>query len=188
MISLCFTGGNYRGVFALGLVQSEWKMYVKGLLDREERNLYIINVTASDGLFVSQATVEVTVLDANDNKPICDQVTIKLAAGHCLCFWDALYLDVSGDYKLFQSECSKLVSKLHELFNPRDVCLSVFGNVCPQALYTASVAENIPVNSVVLRVGATDEDVGISAWIQYSLHGLGSHDFSIDPDTGMNAT
>lgn len=66
-------------MFALGLVQGEWKMYVKGLLDREERNLYIINVTASDGLFVSQATVEITVMDANDNSPVCDQVCYRVA-------------------------------------------------------------------------------------------------------------
>uniref|UniRef100_A0A8C9WZK6 FAT atypical cadherin 3a n=1 Tax=Sander lucioperca TaxID=283035 RepID=A0A8C9WZK6_SANLU len=124
-VSYHITGGNYRGVFALGLVQGEWKMYVKWPLDREERNLYIINVTASDGLFVSQATVEVTVIDTNDNSPICDQ-----------------------------------------------------------AVYTASVPENVPVNSVLLRVGATDADVGVSAWIQYSLHGPGSQDFSMDPDTG----
>lgn len=82
-LSVCCPGGNYRGVFALGLVQGEWKMYVKGPLDREERNLYIINVTASDGLFVSQATVEVTVLDTNDNSPICDQVRNKTV---CLSF------------------------------------------------------------------------------------------------------
>nr|XP_020474749.1 protocadherin Fat 3 isoform X4 [Monopterus albus] len=124
-VSYHITGGNYRGVFALGLVQGEWKMYVKGPLDREELNLYIINVTASDGLFVSQATVEVTVTDTNDNSPICDQ-----------------------------------------------------------AVYTASIPEDLPVNSVLLRVGATDADVGISAWIQYSLHGPGSQDFSMDPDTG----
>lgn len=62
-------------MFALGLVQGEWKMYVKWPLDREERNLYTISVTASDGLFVSQATVEVTVIDTNDNSPICDQVS-----------------------------------------------------------------------------------------------------------------
>lgn len=74
---MCCPGGNYRGVFALGLVQGEWKMYVKWPLDREERNLYIINVTASDGLFVCQATVEVTVIDTNDNIPICDQVRNK---------------------------------------------------------------------------------------------------------------
>lgn len=61
-------------MFALGLVQGEWKMYVNGPLDREERHLYIINVTATDGLFVSQATVEVSVIDTNDNSPTCDQV------------------------------------------------------------------------------------------------------------------
>ncbi|XP_042342086.1 protocadherin Fat 3-like [Plectropomus leopardus] len=124
-VSYHITGGNYRGVFALGLVQGEWKMYVKWPLDREERNLYIINVTASDGLFVTQATVEVTVIDTNDNSPVCDQ-----------------------------------------------------------AVYTAYIPEDLPANSVLLRVGATDADVGISAWIQYSLHGPGSQDFSMDPNTG----
>ena len=67
-------GGNRGGVFALGLVQGEWKMYVKGLLDREDRDLYTLNVTASDGLFVTRATVEVAVTDTNDNSPVCDQV------------------------------------------------------------------------------------------------------------------
>ncbi|XP_056297999.1 protocadherin Fat 3a isoform X3 [Pseudoliparis swirei] len=124
-VSYHITGGNYRGVFALGLVQGEWKMYVKWPLDREERNLYVINVTASDGLFASQATVEVTVMDTNDNNPICDQ-----------------------------------------------------------AVYTASIPENLPVNSVLLRIRATDADIGISAWIQYSLQSPGSQDFSIDQDTG----
>lgn len=76
---MCCLGGNYRGVFALGLVQGEWKMYVKWPLDREERNLYVINVTASDGLFASQATVEVTVMDTNDNNPIYDQVRNRTA-------------------------------------------------------------------------------------------------------------
>lgn len=57
---------------------------------------------------------------------------------------------------------------------------------CLQAVYTASVPENLPVNSVLLRVGATDADVGNSARIYYSLHGSGSQDFSIDPDTGKN--
>uniref|UniRef100_A0A672HA03 FAT atypical cadherin 3a n=1 Tax=Salarias fasciatus TaxID=181472 RepID=A0A672HA03_SALFA len=124
-VSYHITGGNYRGVFALGLVQGEWKMYVKGPLDREERNLYVINVTASDGLFVTQAMVEVTVIDTNDNSPMCDQ-----------------------------------------------------------ALYTALIPEDLPVNSVLLRIGASDADMGINAWIQYSLLGPGSADFSMDPDTG----
>ncbi|KAM6933567.1 protocadherin Fat 3-like [Xenentodon cancila] len=124
-VSFHITGGNYRGVFALGLVQGEWKMYVKGPLDREERNLYIINITASDGLFVSQTVVEVMVMDTNDNSPVCDQ-----------------------------------------------------------GVYSAQVPEDLPVDSVLLRVGATDADEGVSAQIWYSLYGPGSQDFSMDPDTG----
>ncbi|XP_064159770.1 protocadherin Fat 3a isoform X4 [Anguilla rostrata] len=72
-VSYHITGGNPRGVFALGLVQGEWKMYVKRPLDREEQDLYLLNITASDGLFVTRALVEVTVKDTNDNSPICDQ-------------------------------------------------------------------------------------------------------------------
>ncbi|XP_056139276.1 protocadherin Fat 3a isoform X1 [Lampris incognitus] len=124
-VSYYITGGNHQGVFALGLVQGEWKMYVKGPLDREKDDLYVLNVTASDGLFVTQATVEVTVTDTNDNRPICGQ-----------------------------------------------------------ALYNALIPEDISVNSMVLRVGASDADIGINAWIQYTLHGPGSQDFSIDLDTG----
>uniref|UniRef100_A0A3B4DCD8 FAT atypical cadherin 3a n=1 Tax=Pygocentrus nattereri TaxID=42514 RepID=A0A3B4DCD8_PYGNA len=66
------TGGNRGGVFALGLVQSEWKLYVKRPLDREEQEHYLINVTATDGLHVATATVEVLVTDINDNSPVCD--------------------------------------------------------------------------------------------------------------------
>uniref|UniRef100_A0A8C7JFI7 FAT atypical cadherin 3a n=1 Tax=Oncorhynchus kisutch TaxID=8019 RepID=A0A8C7JFI7_ONCKI len=124
-VSYHITGGNPRGEFALGQVQGEWKMYVKRPLDREEQDLYLLNVTASDGLFVTRATVEVSVTDTNDNSPVCDE-----------------------------------------------------------ALYTASVPEDIPVNRVIVGVGASDADVGVSAWIQYSLHGPGSEDYSIDPDTG----
>lgn len=68
------TGGNPRGRFALGLVQSEWKVYVKRPLDREEQDIYFLNITATDGLFVTQAMVEVTVSDVNDNSPVCEQV------------------------------------------------------------------------------------------------------------------
>uniref|UniRef100_A0A5F8H1R8 Protocadherin Fat 3 n=1 Tax=Monodelphis domestica TaxID=13616 RepID=A0A5F8H1R8_MONDO len=73
-VSYHITGGNPRGRFALGLVQNEWKVYVKRPLDREEQDIYFLNITATDGLFVTQAMVEVTVTDVNDNSPVCDQV------------------------------------------------------------------------------------------------------------------
>ncbi|KAM4620340.1 protocadherin Fat 3 [Polymixia lowei] len=74
LISYHITGGNPRGVFGLALVQGEWKVYVSGLLDREQKDWYLLNITASDGLYVTRTAVEVTVMDANDNSPICNQV------------------------------------------------------------------------------------------------------------------
>ncbi|XP_058484035.1 protocadherin Fat 3 [Solea solea] len=72
-VSFYITGGNPRGVFGLALVQGEWKVYVSGLLDREQQDWYLLNITATDGLYVARTAVEVTVMDANDNSPICNQ-------------------------------------------------------------------------------------------------------------------
>uniref|UniRef100_A0A673ATT1 FAT atypical cadherin 3b n=1 Tax=Sphaeramia orbicularis TaxID=375764 RepID=A0A673ATT1_9TELE len=73
LVSFYITGGNLRGVFGLALVQGEWKVYVSGLLDREQQDWYLLNITASDGLYVARTAVEVTIMDANDNSPICNQ-------------------------------------------------------------------------------------------------------------------
>ncbi|XP_028818497.1 protocadherin Fat 3a isoform X3 [Denticeps clupeoides] len=72
------TGGNSGGVFALGLVQGEWKLYAKHPLDREEQEVYFINVTATDGLHVSSAVIEVIVTDSNDNIPVCEKALYSL--------------------------------------------------------------------------------------------------------------
>ncbi|XP_056267779.1 protocadherin Fat 3 [Pseudoliparis swirei] len=73
LVNFYITGGNPRGMFGLALVQGEWKVYVSGLLDREQQDWYLLNITASDGLYVAHTAVEVTVIDANDNSPICNQ-------------------------------------------------------------------------------------------------------------------
>ncbi|XP_048031668.1 protocadherin Fat 3 isoform X3 [Megalobrama amblycephala] len=73
LVSFHITGGNPKGVFGLAPVQGEWKVFVKRPLDREEQDRYLLNITASDGLFVTRIGVEVTVMDANDNSPICNQ-------------------------------------------------------------------------------------------------------------------
>ncbi|XP_051541220.1 protocadherin Fat 3-like [Myxocyprinus asiaticus] len=73
LVSFHITGGNPKGVFALAPIQGEWKVFVKQPLDREEQDRYLLNITASDGLFVTRISVEVTVMDANDNSPICNQ-------------------------------------------------------------------------------------------------------------------
>ncbi|XP_035391659.1 protocadherin Fat 3 [Electrophorus electricus] len=125
LISIHITGGDPKGVFALAAVQGEWKVFVKQPLDREGQDRYLLNITATDGLFITWVIVEVTVMDANDNSPICNQ-----------------------------------------------------------ALYEASFPEDIPINNVILNVGATDFDIGSNAEIQYSLYGNGVEDFYMDSKTG----
>lgn len=47
---------------------------MKKPLDREEKDNYLLNITATDGTFATRAVVEVKVLDANDNSPVCEKV------------------------------------------------------------------------------------------------------------------
>ncbi|XP_006741893.1 protocadherin Fat 1 [Leptonychotes weddellii] len=67
------TGGDPLGQFAIENIQNEWKVYVKKPLDREKRDSYLLTITATDGTFSSKAIVEVKVLDANDNSPVCEK-------------------------------------------------------------------------------------------------------------------
>lgn len=48
---------------------------MKEPLDREVTDSYALTVLASDGKFEAQVVVEVTVLDINDNPPLCQQVS-----------------------------------------------------------------------------------------------------------------
>ncbi|XP_006128510.2 protocadherin Fat 1 isoform X2 [Pelodiscus sinensis] len=67
------TGGDPFGQFAIENIQNEWKVYVRKPLDREEKDNYLLNITATDGIFATKAVVEVKVLDANDNSPVCEK-------------------------------------------------------------------------------------------------------------------
>ena len=59
---------------------------MKRHLDREEQDIYFLNITATDGLFVTQAMVEVAVSDVNDNSPVCDQVRFVAMSDTLLLF------------------------------------------------------------------------------------------------------
>uniref|UniRef100_A0AAY3ZWT0 FAT atypical cadherin 1 n=1 Tax=Denticeps clupeoides TaxID=299321 RepID=A0AAY3ZWT0_9TELE len=72
-VNYFITGGDPLGQFAIEHIQNEWKVSVRKPLDREERDNYLLNITATDGTFVTKAVVEVKVLDANDNSPVCEK-------------------------------------------------------------------------------------------------------------------
>ncbi|XP_017260678.1 protocadherin Fat 1a isoform X3 [Kryptolebias marmoratus] len=72
-VNYFITGGDPLGQFAIEHIQNEWKVSVRKPLDREVTDNYLLNITASDGIFTAKAVVEVKVLDANDNDPECEK-------------------------------------------------------------------------------------------------------------------
>lgn len=57
-----------------------------------------------------------------------------------------------------------------------------------QASYQASVDENTPVGASVLKVKATDKDVGKNSFVTYAIANAGMLPFTIDPFTGVIST
>ena len=72
-VTYYITAGDTLGQFQ---VRTSGQIYVNKALDREVRAEYQLTVAATDGAFVSTATVHIDVLDANDNSPECDQVRL----------------------------------------------------------------------------------------------------------------
>ncbi|XP_061441071.1 protocadherin Fat 1 isoform X1 [Rhineura floridana] len=72
-VNYFITGGDPLGQFAVENIQNDWKIYVRKPLDREVKDNYLLNITATDGMFATKAVVEVKVLDSNDNSPVCDK-------------------------------------------------------------------------------------------------------------------
>ncbi|KAG9490965.1 hypothetical protein GDO78_006347, partial [Eleutherodactylus coqui] len=71
-----------------------------------------------------------------------------------------------------------------------DIIITDFNDNVPvftQEVYKVSVRENIPVNSTILQVSASDEDEGVNAKITYSFSTTGNHilqTFTINPSNG----
>uniref|UniRef100_A0AAR2L2E2 FAT atypical cadherin 1a n=1 Tax=Pygocentrus nattereri TaxID=42514 RepID=A0AAR2L2E2_PYGNA len=97
------TGGDPLGQFNVEYAQGEWKVYVRKPLDREETDNYLLNITATDGTFAARAVVEVKVLDANDNNPVCekslytDRVPEDSAAGRLILQVSAVDADIRSN-------------------------------------------------------------------------------------------
>ncbi|KAI4897258.1 hypothetical protein NFI96_024623, partial [Prochilodus magdalenae] len=70
----CFiTGGDPRGQFNLKYEDGACIIMTAKTLDREDREHYLLNITATDETYMAKTAVELTVLDANDNSPVCEK-------------------------------------------------------------------------------------------------------------------
>jgi len=72
VVTYHIAAGDALGQFG---VRRSGEVYVNKLLDREEEAHYRLSVLATDGAFTAMATVSVNILDANDNSPVCEQVS-----------------------------------------------------------------------------------------------------------------
>lgn len=70
--------GDPLGLFSVEAVGEEWRVVLKGALDRETQDKHSLRVVATDGRSQDTATVDVHVLDINDNSPLCEQVSETL--------------------------------------------------------------------------------------------------------------
>lgn len=66
--------GDPLDQFSIVQEGEEWKLTIKNSLDREVKEKYSLKLIATDGRFQAYATVDVHVLDINDNSPLCEQV------------------------------------------------------------------------------------------------------------------
>ena len=69
-VVFAITGGDPRGRFQ---IKQNGELYVARALDRETTAQYRLDVTATDGLFVTHCRVSIEILDDNDSPPVCTQ-------------------------------------------------------------------------------------------------------------------
>ena len=79
--------GDKRGQFA---ICPGGEIYVNKELDRERQSRYKLKEMATDGAFVTSAIIHVSVLDGNDNSPVCYMVSIRRVTAVKLC-WSLLF-------------------------------------------------------------------------------------------------
>jgi len=81
------TAGDPLGQFG---IRRSGELYVNKLLDREDRGNYELTVLATDGAHVATTTVTINILDANDNAPVCQPVSLGMLTLVLIMYRDGL--------------------------------------------------------------------------------------------------
>nr|XP_040578403.1 fat-like cadherin-related tumor suppressor homolog isoform X5 [Lepeophtheirus salmonis] len=67
-LNFYITNGDIHGMFR---VRKNGDIYVSRSLNKELQSFYLLEITVSDGKFISKCNVSIEILDENDNPPIC---------------------------------------------------------------------------------------------------------------------
>uniref|UniRef100_UPI00358E1314 protocadherin Fat 1-like isoform X2 n=1 Tax=Myxine glutinosa TaxID=7769 RepID=UPI00358E1314 len=184
------TGGDSRGEFSIAQVQEEWTVHTKRPLDRERQEHYLLNVTATDGTFTSQAVVDVTVLDANDNDPVCHQLHYAVSVredslpGERLLQIEASDMDEGNNAALRFYLSGPGRDAFHMNMNTGELFTLVMLDREEQAAYTLiAVAEDGGGRSCQVEVSVRLEDVNDNAPVFSSLH----YEVSVSESTAVGS-
>ncbi|XP_063046252.1 protocadherin Fat 2 isoform X2 [Engraulis encrasicolus] len=74
LVTCYITDGDPLGLFSVEPDGEEWSVVLRGPLDRELNDRHTLQVVASDGRAQDTTSVEIHVLDINDNSPLCEQL------------------------------------------------------------------------------------------------------------------
>ncbi|KAK7016210.1 long-chain fatty acid transporter fat1 [Halocaridina rubra] len=224
------TAGNSDGQF---LVHASGQVYVAAPLDREDQDEYTLTVTATDGKFTANTTVIVSVIDVNDNGPVCQEpmYTREISEGvsvgtHVVSVvaWDAdegtaarsryilsgegaddftidqLYghiatakqldresrdryslLVLVEDWEHPEWECEvEIVIEVNDINDNPPLFPSE-----PNDTTSVAIAEDAPINTVLLKMQAFDPDLGISRRVRYRFVDSAEGHFNIDEKEGV---
>lgn len=59
------------------LLHRQGQLSVSGPLDRETKDQYVLFITVSDGRFTANTTLTITILDVNDEGPVCEEAVYE---------------------------------------------------------------------------------------------------------------
>nr|CAD7395413.1 unnamed protein product [Timema poppensis] len=226
-VEFYITGGDPRLQFQ---IRQDGKVYISKPLDRERVNKYVLDVTATDGKFITTTVVTIEILDANDNPPYClkyryrqvlsegvhpgsyvltilaadvdeepntnlrfyltgdgsDHFTLDKTAGHLK---TALSLDreEQSKYQLV-AHVEDRDKSVWECSSQVEIIVSDLNDNAPQFTmdtYSATLAEDVDVGTLVTKVHATDRDIGINRKIRYMFVDSAGGHFNITADSGI---
>ncbi|XP_050704702.1 protocadherin Fat 1-like [Eriocheir sinensis] len=212
------------------LLWSIFQVYVAGELDRERQAEYTLTVTITDGKFTANTTVTVTVIDINDNGPVCKEPIYRREISEdatpgtqvaSVVSWDAdegtaawsryiltgdsahhfsidqlnghvataTQLDreardhyhltvVVEDWEHKAWQCEVVVEVLVTDTNDNPPSFSL-------ATHAATLLEDAPINTIVLKTSATDPDLGINRRLLYNFVDSAEGHFTIDEMEGV---
>jgi len=160
-----------------------------------EQALYMVSVVEEENVFDAGLLLKVTATDRDSG--LNGTVTYSLLSGNVD---DPFILEPDGSLVRTKRLDRERIARYSLLIQARDgggltsttiviVNVEDINDMFPRfdSAYRWSVAEDMPVGSIISSVSATDADVGINAEILYSMHSPSSH-FAITPSGNVTLT